>query len=301
MHTPLYYAVLNNNIQLINLLTDNMNEKNYNLFLEKYNNNPNNYSPLMLLYNKMKDNFISDRMLNELLDILFSVTKKLKIGYLNNVARYLLYNYPSEKVSIYTNNKNIFSDEVSNLNKIIQIYNYLIKNCNIDINIDIDDKGNNIFFLSAMENNFDLFNDILIKEKNINYNRTNKEGKSLIHYIVSPHPLYSYQNESFLKLAINSGFNPNIKDNDGLTPLDYAKKYKYLNLIKILSTKVNNISEIEIKKDNMDIEEEEKDNNINYNYNEVSDKYYKEKIEPFIQRNTTKEDKSKSLVTRIVD
>ena len=51
----------------------------------------------------------------------------------------------------------------------------------------------------------------------------------------------------------------------------------------------------------MDIEEEEKDNNINYNYNEVSDKYYKEKIEPFIQRNTTKEDKSKSLVTRIVD
>ena len=56
MHTPLYYAVLNNNIQLINLLTDNMNEKNYNLFLEKYNNNPNNYSPLMLVYNKLKDN-----------------------------------------------------------------------------------------------------------------------------------------------------------------------------------------------------------------------------------------------------
>ena len=106
MHTPLYYAVLNNNIQLINLLTDNMNEKNYNLFLEKYNNNPNNYSPLMLVYNKLKDNFIFDRILTELLKILFSVIEKLKIGYLNNVAKYLLYNYSSENLKVSNNTKN---------------------------------------------------------------------------------------------------------------------------------------------------------------------------------------------------
>ena len=43
MYAPLYYAVLNNNIELINLLTDNMNESKYYLFLQKDNKDNNNY------------------------------------------------------------------------------------------------------------------------------------------------------------------------------------------------------------------------------------------------------------------
>ena len=300
MHTPLYYAVLNNNIHLIKLLTNNMNEKEFELFLQRDNSNENNKSPLMLLYEKITDNSISDIRLSSLLKILFLVTEKLNVGYFGNVAKYLIsnYSYDSLNDNISTkSHKNIFSDEISNLKDVIHLYNYLINNCKIDINIDIDNKGNNIFFLCAMENNFDLFNNILIKEKNINYNKTNKEGKSLIHYIVSPHPLFSYQNTSFLKSAINEGFNTEIKDNKNMTPLDYAKKYKYTNMIKILSKKGKDLPEVNINEDNMYIEED-KDNDINYNYEEVSDKYYKEKICPFIQQNTNTEDKSKSLVTK---
>ena len=301
MHTPLYYAILNNNIQIINLLTDNMNENKYSLFLQKDNKDINNYSPLMLLYDKILDDSISDFILSSLLKILYLVTKQLKVGYLKNIAKYLVKYYTSSIMNENVNSKNdniIFSDATQNIIKIIHIYHYLIKDCNIDINSDIDDKGNNIFFLSAMENNFDLFNDILIKEKNINYNKINNEGKSLIHYIVSPHPLYSYQNTEFLKSAIKGGFNSEIKDKDGLTPLDYAKKYNYIDMIKIISKKDENISIQEIKEDIMEIEEDENDKNINYNYNEISDKYYQEKIEPFIQQNTAIEDKSKTLVTK---
>ena len=68
----------------------------------------------------------------------------------------------------------------------------------------------------------------------VNYNKVNNEGKSLIHCIICPNPLYSYQNTKFLKEALKYGFNPNIKDKEGLTPLDYAKKYNYKDMINIL-------------------------------------------------------------------
>ena len=77
MHTPLYYAVLNENIHLIKLLTDNMNEQKYNLFLQKDNKNINNISPLNLLYNKIKKDFNSNNY--SLLKIIYLITKKSKI------------------------------------------------------------------------------------------------------------------------------------------------------------------------------------------------------------------------------
>ena len=317
MHTPLYYAVLNNNIQLINILTDNMNDNKYYLFLEKDKNDINNFSPLMLLYDKILDKSIPDTVLSSLLKILFKVTKKTKIGYIKNVSKYLTKNYSNKLINVKLNSKNydeVFSNDSSNLNIIIHIYQYLLNECKLDINSDIDDKGNNIFFISAMKNNLDLFKDILLNEKNINYNKVNNEGKSLIHYIVSPHPLYSYINIEFLKLSIKAGFNPKIKDKDGFTPLDYATKYKYADIIKILSKNNQNIKEEDmeieeedyngsqtkkkIKEENLEIENEKNEKNINYNYNEISDKYYKEKIEPFIQQNATEVDKSKTLVTQ---
>ena len=303
MHTPLYYAVLNNNFILIDLLTDNMNENKYNLFLEKDKKNANNKSPLMLLYDKILNYSITSNELDILLDILFKVTKKLKIGYFNNVGKSLLYNYKKIEIvkkSFFSYDKDSSSYYNLNLNKIINIFEYLVNNCNIDINKDIDNKGNNIFFLCVIMNKYDLFNDILIKQKNIDYNRTNKEGKSLIHYIVSPNPFYSYQDTNFLQTAIKAGFNPNIKDKEGLTPLDYAKKNHFINMVKILSNKKEDIIEAEIKESNMDIDEELKDN-INYNYIEVSDKYYNKIIEPFIKKNVTAKDKSKILVTKDCD
>ena len=296
MHTPLYYAVLKNNIQLINLLTNNINQSENYLFLQKDSKDNNNKSPLQLLYEKILDKNISNETLESLLKILYTITKSTKLGYLKNVAIYL------SKQNDLKDLEGSSNKEKQNLAKIIQIYEYLIKECNIDINSDIDDNGNNIFFLSVIENNYNLFNDILIKEKNINYNKVNKEGKSLIHYIVSPNNLFSFQNINLLNLAIKSGFNPSIKDKEGNTPLYYAYKYKYDNMIKILSKYDKSKYNENMKEDLMDIDEENininNNQNINFNYNEVSEKYYQEKIEPFIQQNDDNEDQTKSLVSK---
>ena len=296
MHTPLYYAVQKNNIQLINLLTNNISESENYLFLQNDPKDKTNKSPLQLLYEKIMDKSISNEVMESLLKILYNVTKNTKVGYWENIAIFL---------SKQNDLKDLdgTSKEKQNLSKIIQIYEYLIKECNIDINADIDDKGNNIFFLSVIENNFNLFNDILIKEKNINYNKINKEGKSLIHLIVSPNNIFSYQNIKLLNSALKSGFNPTILDKEGKTPLYYAYKYKYDNMIKILSKYDKNKYSENSDDNKMDIDDEvlEKNGqneNINYNYNEVSEKYYKEKIEPFIQENDSGEDQTKSLVSK---
>ena len=295
MHTPLYYAVLNNNIQLINLLTDNMNEKEIYLFLQQDKTDSKNKSPLMVLYDKLLDNTITNNVLESLLKILLNVTKNTKIGYFENVALYLPKQHGLSDLDS-TQNK-----EKQNLAKIIQLYEYLIKECKIDINSNIDDKGNNIFFLSVIANNYELFNNILIKEKNIDYNKTNNEGKSLIHCIVSPNHLFSFQNIKLLNSALKAGFNPSIKDKDGHTPIYYAYKYKYDDMIKILSKyDKNKYDVLSEEEEEMDLDEEDMNNNynINYNYNEVSEKYYKEKIEPFIQQNESLEDQTKLLVTK---
>jgi hypothetical protein len=51
------------------------------------------------------------------------------------------------------NKKKILSNKNSVV-KIIYIFNFLINEGKIDINSDIDNKGNNIFFLSAIRNSF---------------------------------------------------------------------------------------------------------------------------------------------------
>ena len=299
-HTPLYYAVENENIELIKLITDNMNEKKYYLFLQKDNNNKDNFSPLMLLYDKIKIPLDSNNY--SLLKIINLVTKKTKIGYWRNVAEYLLRNY---------NDKNIKFDEYNRLNinkelkKILKIYRCLINECKINIMTDIDDNENDIFLLSAKKNKLHLFKNLLLKEKNIKYNKTNKEGKSLIHLLVTPNGAFSYQNKEFLKLALNAGFSSEVKDKNGLTPLDYAKKNKYLDFIDILSdskSKTKHLKKTICNDDDsyMNIEDVENNyiKNINYNYDEIYKKYYKEIITPYIKKNIKIKDKTRTEIVK---
>jgi hypothetical protein len=56
--------------------------------------------------------------------------------------------------------------------------------------------------------------DILLKEKNVKYAQVNKDGKSFIHFLISPDGISSYQNEKFLEKAIEAGFKIDIKDNN---------------------------------------------------------------------------------------
>ena len=299
-HTPLYYAVENENIDLIKLITDNMNEKKYSLFLQKDNKNKDNCSPLMLLYDKITLSLDSNNY--SLLKIINLVTKKTKIGYWRNVAEYLLRNYNDENIKLDEYNRLDINKE---LKKILKIYRCLIDECNINIMTDIDDNENDIFLLSAQKNKLYLFKNLLLKEKNIKYNKVNKEGKSVIHLLVTPNGAFSYQNKEFLKLALNAGFSSKIKDKNGLTPLDYAKKNKYLDFIDILSdskSKTKHLKKTICNDDDsyMNIEDVENNyiKNINYNYDEMYKKYYKEIITPYINKKIKIKDKTRTEIVK---
>jgi len=286
-HAPLYYAALNGNTQMIKLITENMNENKYSLFLAK--DKKGGISPLNLLYDNIKMEKNSNNII--LLKIIYMVTKRTKIGYFKNIAKYLVKNYSG----------NIKSDKTQEIYWILKIYHFLIKNCKIDINSPIDYEGNDIFILSAKENNYFLFNDLLLNKNAKTLKNTNNDGKSLIHILISPNPVYSFQNKKFLEKAIEKGFNQDIKDKNNLTPLDYAIKYNFKSMIDILSkskSKTANKKKIDL----MDVDVDEKDDkyfkNINYDYHSISNKYYKEIIMPCIKKNYVLEDESKTYIAQ---
>ena len=297
-HTPLYYAVLKGNTQMIKLITENMKENKYNLFLSK--DKKSGISPLNLLYDKINVKKNSNNII--LLKIIYMVTKKTKIGYFKNIAKYLVKNYSENSLK---------SDKKDEICLILKIFQNLIKNCKIDINSPIDNDGNDIFILSAKENNYFLFNDLLLNEKNSkSIQNTNRDGKTLIHMLVSPNPVYSFQNKKFLEKAINKGFKQDIKDKNNLTPLDYAIKYNFKSMIDILNksnSKATNKNKSKKDKMDFDIDDiddiDEKDDkycfkNINYDYHSISNKYYKEIILPCIKKNYVSDDESKAYIAK---
>ena len=299
MHSPLYYIVQNSNLFILPYLYEDFSNKDENkLFIQK---DKNNITPLFLLEEKLFDDSLSEEFINFILIIIYKIVFETKTAYLKSISKYILKNFNEKDLENITDDK--IDEHIPNGIKVFYIFKIIIEHKICDINSDIDDKGNNIFLKCAIKNKYALFNKLMecarkYKTK-IDYNKVNKEGKSLIHYIINPHTLYSYQNIIFLKDAIKSGFNINIKDKNGLTPLDYAKKYNYENMINILIK--NNAIQSKQKIENfMEIEEEENNNlnDINYDYKKISEKYYKEKIEPFIIITKPKQDQSKALVTK---
>ena len=306
MHTPLYYIIenKNNNLIFIEYLLHEINKTEFELFLLRDKKDVNNLSPLMVLEEKILDKSLSEEKISYALMIIYSIVKVLKRGDIKNIIKYIIRN--ADELDFGTE----FDDEIKkntpNAERAFIILRTLIEEKICDINTDIDDKGNNLFLKCAIKNKYDLFSEIMKWIKSfklkVNYNKVNNEGKSLIHYIISPNPLYSYQNTEFLKEALKYGFNPNLKDKEGLTPLDYAKKYNYKDMTNILLK--HHALESKQKQENfMEIENDEESSfddikNINYDYKKISEKYYKEKIEPFIKKNKPPEDLTKTLVTR---
>ena len=305
MHTPLYYIVENNNFKFFDyLLPDKSKKSEYKLFLQRDKNDDNNLSPLILLEKKILDKSYTEKDISHFLYILDLIIEEIKTGDIKYILKYMIKNV--DNLDFVSKQKSsIIKEEDPNNIKALDILKILAENKACDINCDIDEKGNNVFLKSAIKNNYDMFklmiNFASLLDIKINYNKVNKEGKSLIHYIVCPHPLYSYQNVHFLKAALKSGFNPNLKDKEGLTPLDYAKEYNYKDMINIL--KKHKALESKQKKEKfMEIEADEiggfnNVKNINYDYQKVSQKYYKEIISPFILLNKPLQDPTKSLVT----
>ena len=130
-----------------------------------------------------------------------------------------------------------------------------------------------------------MFN-ILLEENNISLKSTNNEGKSIIHLIIQTNE----NKKTILKKALESGFDFNIKDTDGMLPLDYAVAQGDNDIVNILKEYYKN-SGIEIKENN----KTNIKNKLNYDYNKDSDTFYNESI--LVSMNIDKSENLNGLVS----
>jgi ankyrin repeat protein len=109
-----------------------------------------------------------------------------------------------------------------------------------------DELGNDPLFICDQNNNYDFIFIVLLEGNNTSFNSTNNEGKSIIHLILNiSKKLNEYKKDTLLK-AIKSGFDFNIKDNDGILPIDYASFEGDEEIVNILKDCYKNAG-IEIK------------------------------------------------------
>ena len=238
------------------------NSRNYALFLETKNSK----TPLEALYKQL--NKKQDKILNLIIDISLNTKTIIFIP----LIKYLILIYkPSDNKLFKLDYKTNLNSEDYNT-KLIGLYLFYTKELKGDIMIK-DEFGNDPFFLCVQYNNYDFLFNILIEEDNIKFNPTNKEGKSIIHLIVSG-DLHENKKDLLLK-ALKSGFDFNIKDNDGMTPLEYACFEKNDDIVRILIQYYTKFL-IEIKENK--IPNVSKNLDDKYNYNKDSDNFYNESI-----------------------
>ena len=283
-NTPIFNACKNFDINFIETfshysfdLENQENNVNYELFLETKNSK----TPLEALYEKLNKN--NNNILKLIIDI--SINSK-RIEFIP-LIKYLIKNYHPYDNKIFKLNyrENLNSKEY--IEKIIGLYQFYTKDLKGNIMIK-DESGNDPFFICSQNNNYDFMFNVLIEENNISLNSTNNEGKSIIHQI-----LFSNDNKKILlKKALESGFDFNIKDNDGMLPLDYAISQGDNEIINILKEHYKNAG-IDIKENN------NINNNIkpklNFDYNKDSDTFYNESI--LVSMNIDKSENLNGLVS----
>ena len=269
-NTPMYYACENFNVIFIETFShysfdsiDNKsNNVNYSLFLESKNNT----TPLEVLYNKL------NKRDNTILKIIIDISINLRKVYFIPVIKYLIQNYsPLIDKNFKDNYKNNLSSG-EYLHKIIGLYQFYTHELNENIMIK-DESGNDPFFICAINHNYNFIFNILIDEHNISLNTTNNEGKSIIHLILQLSGYLNTYKENTLKRAIESGFDFNIKDNDGMLPIDYAYLEGDYHIANILIDYYENF-EMKIP-ENKHIKPKDE---VNYNFCKDSDIFYNESI-----------------------
>ena len=155
-----------------------------------------------------------------------------------------------------------------------------------------DELGNDPFIICAQNDNYDFMFNVLLEEHNISLNSTNKEGKSIIHFILQLSGYLNQYKRSLLERAIESGFDFNIKDNDGMSPIDYAFLEEDNEIASVLLDYYTKLG-IEIK-DNKNIKPKIK---LNYDYNKDSDTFYNESIS--VSMNIDKNENLNGLVNQL--
>ena len=240
-NTPIYYACQKLNINFIETFSNysfssnNNDQQNVNYTL--FNETNNKTSPLKSLY------FQINQKDNKILKLIIDISVNEKKVYILNIMLFLFKNYKNN----YKDYFNLpYKDNMNNedyLIKIIGLYTYYTKELNGNFSKE-EFQDNSPIFNCFNSKNFDFLFDILLKEKNINVNEIDKEGKNLLHLIVEmkeDSKKSSLNKKDIIFKALEAGIDYNSKDNNGNTPLFYAKKNEDNDAIKILINKnINN-------------------------------------------------------------
>ena len=211
-----------------------------------------------------------DKKDNKLLKIITDISLNTKKVIFVPLIKYLIQNYNPNNNDIFKIDykTNLNSDEY--IKKLIGLYQFYTNELKGNIMIK-DELGDDPFFICVQNNNYDFMFNVLMEEPNIILNSTNNKGKSIIHLLLQ----IDENKKNILTKALKSGFDFNIKDNDGLLPLDYALHdgdNEIINILKEYYTKLG----LEFKP-NTDVNIKNKIN-YNYNYNKDSDTFYNESI-----------------------
>ena len=286
--TPIFNACKNFDINFIETFSHysfdsyiQANNANYKLFLETKNNK----TPLETLYEKL------DKKENKILKLIIDISINTKTILFIPVINYLILNYSPYNNNIFKLNYKVNLNSPEYLKKVIGLYQFYTNELNGSIMIK-DEFGNDPFIICAQNNNYDFMFNVLLEEHNISLNSTNQEGKSIIHYILELSGYLNQYKRTLLVRAIESGFDFNIKDNDGMLPIDYAFLEGDNEMASILLDYYTNCG-IEIK-ENKNIKPK---NKLNYDYNKDSDIFYNESIS--VSMNIDKNENLNSLVNQI--
>ena len=233
-NTPIYYACNKINIEFIETfsnysfssLNNDPQKVNYSLFIETKNKT----SPLKSLYLQLNKKDI--KIIKLIVDISIN-TKKV---YILHILLFLIKNYTHLYLKYFGLSyiENLKSEDY--IRKIIGLYLFYTKELNGFFSQEEFPDINPIFYCANFKN-FNFLFDVLSKEKNIEINSRNKEGKNIIHFIVDlkeePKKNSINRNEILIK-ALKLGFAYNAKDNKGKQPIYYAIINKDEEMIKIL-------------------------------------------------------------------
>ena len=239
-NTPLYYACEKCNKNFIEYFTnysfssnDNPEDKvNYSLFMETKNEN----TPLKSLYLQLnkKDSGI--------IKLIIDISISMKKVYILYVVLFLIENYKPSYNEFFSLSFNENINNEDDIRKIIGLYLYYTQELNGSFNQDEFKENNPIF--DCIKNGDFLF-DILLKEKNneFNINSKNNEGKNLIHLIAEMKGEKSSDNslnkKDILNKALEAGCDFDLKDNNEKLPIDYAYSNNDEEIIEILSNEYN--------------------------------------------------------------
>ena len=240
-NTPIYYACKILNKSFIEAFTkysikkveNKLNNVNYSLFIETRNDT----NPLKSLYLHLNKKDI------KIINLIIDLSINLKIVYINFIILFLIKEYNSlyKKYFSLQYEDNLNSKEY--IRKIIGLYLFYTKQLNGNFT-DIELKDMNPIFVSIYSKNFDLLNDVLFDEKNINKNCRNKEGKTIVHLIVEikvDSKMNKIKKDILLKKALDAGCDYSKRDNKGKLPLDYAYLNNESSIIKILTDQYKGI------------------------------------------------------------